>query len=50
MGAQVAAGLYRKTAALPGTPRELRILVCARERVISLPDGATDITAAGIFS
>lgn len=48
---RVVADLYRKAAALPGAPHDdLRIAICARERVTSLPDGVVPITAGDIFS
>lgn len=42
---RIVADLYRKAAALPGSPHDLRVLVCARERVTHLPDEALAITA-----
>ncbi len=48
---RVVADLHRKAAALPGAPHDdLRIAICARERVINLPDDVIAITADDIFS
>ena len=47
---RVVAGLHRKAAALPGAPHNLRIAICARERVTNLPDDTLAITAEDIFS
>ncbi|MGH3923853.1 MAG: hypothetical protein ACRDTT_13450 [Pseudonocardiaceae bacterium] len=37
-------------AVLPGAPHELRIAICARERVTNVPDGLLASTADDIFS
>ncbi len=47
---RLVADLYRKAAALPGAPHELRIAICARERVTNLPEDVIAITAEDIFS
>jgi AAA+ ATPase superfamily predicted ATPase len=47
---RVVADLHRKAEALPGSPRNLSVLVCAREQVDHLPDEATAVTAGDIFS
>jgi hypothetical protein len=47
---RVVAGLRRKCAALPGSPEDLPLLVCAREQVRDLPEGVRAVTAADIFS
>ncbi|MDN5859512.1 MAG: ATP-binding protein [Pseudonocardia sp.] len=46
---RLVADLYRKAAALPGSPRDLAVLVCAREEVTHLPEGAAGVTARDIF-
>ncbi len=47
---RLVAELYRKAAALPGAPHELRLAICARERVINLPEDVIAITAEDMFS
>ncbi len=47
---RLVADLYRKAAALPGAPHDLRIAICARERVTNPPDEVITITADDIFS
>ena len=47
---RLVADLYRKAAALPGAPHDLRIAICARERVTNPPDDVITITADDIFS
>lgn len=47
---RLVADLYRKATALPGAPHDLRIAICARERITNLPDDAIGITADDIFS
>ena len=47
---RVVADLHRKAAALPGAPHDLRLAVCARERVTHPPDGVITITADDIYS
>ena len=47
---RLVADLYRKAAALPGAPHDLRIAICARERVTNPPDEVISITADDIFS
>jgi len=46
---RLVADLYRKAAALPGAPHDLRIAICAREQVTHLPDDVIAITADDIF-
>ncbi|MGH3686723.1 MAG: hypothetical protein ACRDRU_20175 [Pseudonocardiaceae bacterium] len=46
---RLVADLYRKAAALPGAPHELRIAICAREQVLNLPEDVLAITAEDIF-
>jgi hypothetical protein len=47
---RLVADLYRKAAARPGAPHDLRIAICARERVTDTPDEVITITADDIFS
>ncbi len=47
---RLVADLYRKAAALPGAPHDLRIAICARERVTNPPEEVITITADDIFS
>ncbi|MEO7194329.1 MAG: ATP-binding protein [Pseudonocardiaceae bacterium] len=47
---RLVADLHRKAGALPGAPHELRLAICARERVINLPDDVIAITADDIFA
>ncbi len=46
---RVVAALLRKADALPDAAADLRVLVCARERVTDLPEGVLAITADDIF-
>lgn len=47
---RLVADLHRKAAALPGSPHDVHVLVCARERVADLPREVLAITAAAIFA
>lgn len=46
---RIVADLYRKLGVVPGVEDDVRLAVCARESVTSLPEGVLGITAADIF-
>lgn len=45
----IVAEVLRKAAALPEPAPDLRVVVCARDRVTNLPDGVLAVTAADVF-
>lgn len=47
---RLVADLLRKSAAVPGLVAEPRILLCAREGVVDLPEGVLAVTAHDIFA
>ncbi|MGQ0466386.1 MAG: ATP-binding protein [Sporichthyaceae bacterium] len=47
---RIVAGLLRKAEALPDAAPDLQVVVCARERVVDLPEDVRAVTAADVFA